>query len=226
MGTARVAMMSFMADLWIVGYSIAFVVYGGALIYEARANGWYNLESRRTKRPPPLDIRKTSSASVSKGLAILLYDQLKHGQCSQHYARILFFISLTRLGRFFICIITGRFRTLGASSNNSRSVESPPCCSDLGWIISPSFVWHIHNTGSTPPPRRLMGTNAGGNSSTAAIEQRRGRSYRLSWSRTEGEEMQRRCGEPRGTARCSLSAVKESKACNAWFLCRLMIAAC
>lgn len=35
MAVARVSMIAFMADLWIVGYSIAFVVYGGALAREA-----------------------------------------------------------------------------------------------------------------------------------------------------------------------------------------------
>lgn len=35
MAVARVSIIAFMADLWIVGYSIAFVVYGGALVREA-----------------------------------------------------------------------------------------------------------------------------------------------------------------------------------------------
>ncbi|CAN0112634.1 unnamed protein product, partial [Laminaria digitata] len=34
MASARVAMIAFMANLWMVGYSIAFVVYGGALVRE------------------------------------------------------------------------------------------------------------------------------------------------------------------------------------------------
>lgn len=34
MGASRVAIMPFMAELWLVGYSIAFVVYGGALARE------------------------------------------------------------------------------------------------------------------------------------------------------------------------------------------------
>lgn len=36
MASARVAMIAFMADLWVVGYSIALVVYGGALVREVR----------------------------------------------------------------------------------------------------------------------------------------------------------------------------------------------
>lgn len=36
MAVARVSIIAFMADLWIVGYSIAFVVYGGALVREVR----------------------------------------------------------------------------------------------------------------------------------------------------------------------------------------------
>lgn len=38
MAVARVSIIAFMADLWIVGYSIAFVVYGGALVREASSN--------------------------------------------------------------------------------------------------------------------------------------------------------------------------------------------
>lgn len=36
------AIMAFMAELWLVGYSIAFVFYGGALIREVYLNfqGW------------------------------------------------------------------------------------------------------------------------------------------------------------------------------------------
>lgn len=41
MGAARVAIMSFMAELWIVGYSIALVVYGGALVREvSTSDSW------------------------------------------------------------------------------------------------------------------------------------------------------------------------------------------
>lgn len=32
MAAARVSIIAFMSNLWIVGYSIAFVIYGGALI--------------------------------------------------------------------------------------------------------------------------------------------------------------------------------------------------
>lgn len=38
MGSSRVAIMAFMADLWLVGYSLAFVVYGGALVSEVSVN--------------------------------------------------------------------------------------------------------------------------------------------------------------------------------------------
>lgn len=40
MGAARVAMMASMANLWLMGYSIAFVVYGGALAREVRTGRW------------------------------------------------------------------------------------------------------------------------------------------------------------------------------------------
>lgn len=41
MAVARVSIIAFMADLWIVGYSIAFVVYGGALVREASSAALY-----------------------------------------------------------------------------------------------------------------------------------------------------------------------------------------
>lgn len=40
MGSSRVAIISFMAELWLVGYSIAFVVYGGALAREVKGTRW------------------------------------------------------------------------------------------------------------------------------------------------------------------------------------------
>lgn len=47
MGASRVAIMPFMAELWLVGYSIAFVVYGGAL---AREVGKDVREAERARR--------------------------------------------------------------------------------------------------------------------------------------------------------------------------------
>lgn len=57
MAAARVAIMVFMSDMWLLGYSIAFVVYGGALVREV--------------------ITCSMAACVAEALADVTYDDSK-----------------------------------------------------------------------------------------------------------------------------------------------------